>query len=459
MSNATEQLKQEANRLFTDEIYPSWKNAGNVWRTACAMDTLLDYFMICEVDPASYEAAAINALDPTKGGNWWDDFGWIGIAALRSADQNLFPESRTDFLKIAINAWAYMYGPGWSQSSTDVYPFTDAQLRGWSTFAQKHSTNSGAPNVWKDIAQTWHGITDQQKMERQPRYSPGGIWNAPITGDDAPVPVPSYQGTQAYVSPIQNTVTNAVFTILSLRLYEASKNADFGSVFQESTLDTAACLQAWKDQIAWFDLWMLQTAAPDQSLILKSGGGALVRERASTFISLWDSAYDKDWAWTGDQGLLLGALREGGSAGYVESDAFALYRDIVDGVFDNGYQPRTYGGKISGTFLLPWVGIGAADPYNTGVPQNDSPDYQTGTGVFMRYLLQAYQADPSILEQGHKEMIIASANCIIQPGFGTEADPYGDCDPYTSIGESDADEITAYVNRLAELLLAIQVSV
>ena len=145
----------------------------------------------------------------------------------RIADQNLLAQRQTDFLKIAINVWAYMYGPGWSQSSTAIYPFTDPSLQGWEHFAQDHESNLGAPNVWKNIAETWPGITNEQKMDREPRYSPGGVWNAPITDEYAPVPVVSYEGTLDYVSPIQNTVTNAVFTILSLRIYQAVEESGF----------------------------------------------------------------------------------------------------------------------------------------------------------------------------------------------------------------------------------------
>ena len=460
MSHTTDQFTLEANRLFNDEIRSLWESAGNVWRTACALDTFLDYFDICELDPSPYETAAIDALDPTQKGNWWDDFGWIGIAALRTAERNTFPQRQADFLKIAINAWAYMYGPGWSHGNPTVYPFMDVGLEGWQKFAKEHPSNLGAPNVWKSITQTWPDVNNQQKADRQPRYAPGGVWNAPIVDDSAPIPAPTYQHSLVYVSPIQNTVTNAVFTILSLRIYQASKIPAFSSVFAESTLDTAACLQAWKDQIAWFESWLLKTAAPDQSLLLKTGTGSLVRERAATFASLWDAAYDSNWIWTGDQGLLLGVLREGAEASYVKSAVFGLYPDIVGGVFGNGYLPRTYGGTISGSFLLPWMFLDAPNRYDTDSPAGDVVDYQTGTGVFMRYLLQAYKADPTILQPGYKDKILKSANDIVQTGFGTDPDPSGNCDSYTpnAPGTPDADQMTAYINRLAELLLAIQIS-
>ena len=460
MSPTTDRFAIEANRLFNDEIRSLWEGAGNVWRTACAWDSFLDYFDICEMDPAPYETAAIDALDPTQKGNWWDDFGWIGIAALRTAERNTFPQRQADFLKIAINAWAYMYGPGWSHGNPTVYPFMDPGLEGWQQFANEHPSNLGAPNVWKSITQTWPHVKKQQKVDRQPRYAPGGVWNAPIIDESAPIPAKDYTGDLSYVSPIQNTVTNAVFAILSLRIYQASKIPAFSTVIAESTLNTATCLQAWKDQIAWFESWMLKTAAPDESLVLKTTAGSLVRERATTFMSLWDTAYNSNWIWTGGQGLLLGVLREGAAAGYVKSDVFKLYPDIVHGVFGNGYLARTYDGTISGSFLLPWMFLGARNRYNPKTPGNDAVDYQTGTGVFMRYLLQAYKADPTVLPPEYKHKVLNSAKDIVQTGFGTKPDHHGNCDAYTPTAADtpDADQMTAYINRLAELLLAIQIS-
>ena len=466
MIEPTDQFTQKAVNLFNNEIHDLWKTSGNVWRNGCAMDTILDYFTVCKIDPSTYADTAINSLDPTKGGNWWDDFGWIGLAAIRAAEQNLWPAYRDRFLKIAINSWAYMCGPHWSKSNTAVYPFTGADLLGWETFAKSHTPNRGAPNVWNDIGQTWTNkpISEDDKMERKARYSPGGIWNSPLENSYQPDLTLNYQGDGSYVNPIQNTVTNAVFTVLSLRIYQASKNGLFSNIFTESELDNEACLQAWKDQIGWFDQWILQTPAADESMKLALDTGCLIRERASRFNEwngqrYWDGSYRKEWIWTGDQGLLIGALREGKAAGYVKSDVLDLYPQIVEGVFKYGYKPRTYNQKISGNFLLPWIVVNSQNPYSEGALAGDANDYQTGTGVFMRYLLQAYKAEPSLLEN-HKDAIIDSANNIIQSGFGTNAQPSGNCDPFTPypVKDDPATVMTAYINRLSVLLLAIEVS-
>ena len=157
--------------------------------------------------------------------------------------------------------------------------------------------------------------------------------------------------------------------------------------------------------------------------------------------------------------MLIGALREGKAAGYVKSDVLDLYPQIVAGVFKYGYKPRTYNTTITGNFLLPWIVVNSQDPYSEDALAGDAYDYQTGTGVFMRYLLQAYKAEPSLL-QNHKDAIIDSANKIIQSGFGTNAQPPGDCDPFTSyaVKNDPATVMTAYINRLSVLLLAIEIS-
>lgn len=466
MSQTTDPFKQEAENLF-NIIHPLWTGAYNVWRTACAMDTLLDYFAVCEVDPSPYKTDALNALDPTQLGNWWDDFGWIGIVALRAAEQNIFQESSNDFLKIAINSWAYMYGPNWSKSNTAIYPFTDDSLPGWKQFAKDHEgrPNFGAPNVWDNIAQTWTDkpISKADQAKRRPRYSPGGAWNSVITDTKSPLLSETYSGEDNNLAPMQNTVTNGLYTILTLRIYQASQNPIFKDVFVESTLDTDACWLAWTNQIDWFNQWMLKTTPVDQSLLMGLGdtSSALVRERVSTFdewnnVMYWDAAYRKNLAWTGDQGLLLGVLREGQATGY-KSHVLGFYPEIVSGVFKEGYHPRTYGSSITGDFLVPWMEIGADDPFNVLSPGGDDSDYQTGNGIFMRYLLQAYNADSSLV-QPYKDYIINTANNIIKSGFGTKANPDGKCDAYTPMTNSNANEISAYINRLSELLLAIKMS-
>lgn len=461
----------EADTLF-QKIAPLWNSADNVWRTACAFDSLLDYFAASGIDTAPYADDAFNALDPTKKGNWWDDFGWIGIAALRAAESGFAANHRYEFLKIAINSWCYMHGPGWSTVAGPprAYPYLDSP--GWASFAANHNNNTGAPNCWANIDYTWPTVPPDMKAMLRPRYVPGGIWNSPFTSDDHPRPSYDYVGGGDVLNPIQNTVTNAVYALLSMRLLQAAKRPDFAPYFSKANINLAECNWAWENQIAWWQLWMLKTPEPEQSLLLTEGqgslGGSLVRERVSTFAAVsnhnyWDSSYNKNMTWSGDQGLLIGALREA-KAIYKASppQVCSLYPDIIKGTFANYFRTRSYD-SISGSFPLPWLELGAADPYGAAPPGNDYGDYQTGVGAYMRYLLQAYQAEPSLLT-AYEPVITAMADVLVKLGEKSPSppsvSPRGACDAFTpqDNGNGNADLMSAYVNRLAVLTLAIAMS-
>lgn len=107
---------------------------------------------------------------------------------------------------------------------------------------------------------------------------------------------------------------------------------------------------------------------------------------------------------------------------------------------------------------MPWIAVGSKTPDLEGALAGDHPDYQTGTHVFMRYLLQAYKAEPDLLTN-HKDAILNSANNIIKKGFGTNPNPDSSCDSYTPYKVKDAATLmTPYINSLAVLLLAIELS-
>jgi hypothetical protein len=114
-------------------------------------------------------------------------------------------------------------------------------------------------------------------------------------------------------------VTNALFTILTLRLYIPSFDAAFIRVFIDSKVNRDRVLKAWQNQMDWFNKWFFPVPQDNLKSLLyplsqnysPGNGTALIRERVSTFSTgLWDSSYCPKLAWTGDQGLMLAALRE-----------------------------------------------------------------------------------------------------------------------------------------------------
>lgn len=488
-------LEDEAKRLYEHDIVPMWSQAKNVWRTAWAMDTILDYYRVCGVDGSGSADTALNALDPRNSGAWWDDFGWIGITALRAVEQNAYPAQRDLFLKIAINAWVYMYGPGWATNGSGaIYPFMDSALPGWADFADGIAKtpigNIGAPNVWDRMdctfrcdlrhaqapgqfasACTGPQPASERKYRQQPRYSPGGAWNSPIYSDQCPYPSPAYVGDNGALNPAQNTVTNTLFALLSLRLFQASANHQHDAVFQAANLDVNACLASWQHQAEWFDRWCQdKTLTPDQTLSTipaDSSDFLLIRERVSTYLDsttntvYWDPNYDSNRVWTGDQGLMLAVLREG-QALQVKAPTFAAPEALVAAVFRYGYAERSYNSSSQKClFPLPWLELGTRGDarFRVAAPGGDPGDYRTGVAVFMRYLLQAYEATPAILSQEGADILLKSAFAMQQgSGFGSApADPGGECDAFTAHSVDTADKLTPLINRLSVILMAIAI--
>lgn len=154
---------------------------------------------------------------------------------------------------------------------------------------------------------------------------------------------------------------------------------------------------------------------------------------------------------------LLGALRESKAAWNGAPPAsLVLYPQIVQGVFDNVCPPRSYS-AVPGRYPLPWLDIGVRDAYTASPPGDDYANYATGVAVFMRYALQAYDADPALLAP-YRALFVGAANGVVQSGFGANAYPAGGCDAFAAAGGSPEDQMTPYVNSLSVLLLAIRMT-
>jgi hypothetical protein len=109
-------------------------------------------------------------------------------------------------------------------------------------------------------------------------------------------------------------------------------------------------------------------------------------------------AYDKNLNWAGDQGLIRGALV---SLISILKDT-SLYNFAI-GILD-GVQDRLINDK---GILQPWR------PGN--LFQGDSPAYATGVGVYMRYLLYAFQQYAFLKQyilQTYQPFIQANADAV-----------------------------------------------
>jgi hypothetical protein len=248
MSTETEKYRSAALMNFS-LLKPIYGRNGNFWRLGNSFDTIVDFFdFVDSTDARVFAEYALDRYDKTKG-DWFDDFGWWGIAGLKASQRpKLFPGFIDRFKEIAANSWKTM--------------------------------NENAPNVWAKA--------DQKKYANYaPRFD-GGCWNAYWRDDCNPInPCDGLQG-------VQNTVTNGLFLVLSARLGSTGR---------------ADCQQAASREYAFLKLWFDASSPPDRLLPRTPDGGAWVRERVSAYESgIATHAYRPTLAWSGDQGLILGGL-------------------------------------------------------------------------------------------------------------------------------------------------------
>jgi hypothetical protein len=461
------------NSLIGSNGDGAWSEATaqrqDVWRASWAFDTFIDYIKMMQEQHLPYLPAGQNeqqfideildnALSPI-GGLWWDDFGWQGIASLRAAEElTLTQEQRDHFFKRAVNAWSFMYGQwGGLDNSPEHFkvPFPEA---GWKT------VNIGAPNVYT------YGVGKHPSYSQyKPRFSMGGIWNNELNGENPQLSA-TYSGDGSYLDPIQNTVTNCVFTLLSLRVSQAIFDPRFKPLMAKTYFTVKAPMEAWINQLNWLNTWMFGVD-PDESLLqYPSTDSALVRERVSTFANnQWDTAFRKGLSWSGDQGLLVGILREAQvfiakTPGFAEQHpelakmATKVYPWILKGVLDTCYSDQGIPGL--GVQLRPWINRGETGNEFGYFPQaDDNGDYQTGSGVFYRYLRQLMDTQPA-LAANFAPAVFASANDICRPDFPAPGTSMPDCESFVSQydGGNPFNDVTPWVNRMALLSLAIRLA-
>jgi hypothetical protein len=306
------------------------------WKLGNSLDTMIDYLAnVDHSDADSFgEAAKTQCKDWIYPGNptwtWFDDFGWFVISTDRASRQSFFSSNvQKEFCGFSQECW---------KRFTERAPCT------W-------CLRTRDPDCFKD-------------------YGPavaGGVWNTywKWTPDDYPGDKEGDPSLGA-LPGIQNTVTNALYLIC------AQRRGDTDAAGNEWSF-----LNAWLSSQQQPNLWWPQ-----------NNGGALVRERVSRVANgKTNPGFQEDWAWTGDQGLILGGLvdriAKGQDAANARTQAKALLTGARLSLVDNG------------GILQPCTATGTP-PHPVGKPP-DVDDYRTGTGVFWRYLLQAWNLkDPDL---------------------------------------------------------------
>ncbi len=210
---------------------------------------------------------------------------------------------------------------------------------------------------------------------------------------------------------VKNTVTNVLLFLLSSRIYRLTLKENISN--NEKYIEMAYRQWQWFEN--WFEL--------EQYEYLKktSSKGALVQERPMAFFE--GSAYQEKihppwaegWVWTGDQGMLVGAL----------TDMLAVRNELANWIeknnIDSSFELNSFEKKIRQLITKIGNGIKSALTSNKDEIIREAPclssfgsvhgnDYLAGRGILMRYIGSSEEKD--LLGVDLSENILATTKAI-----------------------------------------------
>lgn len=362
MTNSANSYREAATTNFTAlvNLYGSNNNppceGASFWKLGTAFDTMIDYLDVVDKSTAKSVEQMINtqfnAAAKCLGGlnnAWFDDFGWWTVAAQRAMQRTYFNQAT----------------------------FKPIHDECWRRFMEN------APYVWQ-----------RRTTKTFDSYGPainGGVWNAYWNGTSSTYPGPKNgDPSNGDLIGIQNTVTNALFLMAAQRDPNSRPAAE--SEFQFLITWLAGKLPFELPSLWW-------------SLGTNTG---LVRERVSGFATGWSPVvpppfgFQPDWAWTGDQGLMLGNVSD---AIPLQPAHRGLLLTIAKSIIDGSYQQLFKNGEVQNWTASGWV------------PSNDTGDYQTGTGVFWRNVLHVWKTNQDLrtflAQPNYQKMLRDSADKIV----------------------------------------------
>lgn len=351
---------------------------NDFWHTANTLDTCADFIIqgsrtwgdlpdqrsqVQEMIQQGYEY--FRTVYKTQNGHgqdspavWWDDYGWWGIT---------FTKIHQNFAEIFKGAKA------------------------------PKITQADCLQVARDC---WTALGSySQKVNgsvQPPQKGPvaGGCWNHP----------PEDNG-------VQNTVTNALFLVLSSRLFQSTNEQGF--------------LNATANQYLWFRNWFINYLQKQKDCPLPGQQQGLFRclqpSGSTKFIVVYERPidpanadynqgnppfYDKQ-LWTGDQGLLLGGLAE-----VLTSRKAIAPLPIIkqqDPTFPQNAQDMALWMVQGISWLFDTSTVLHEAPLNGDFGTGYAADYATGKGVMMRYLANAMNA----VGLNAQSYITASAKAVV----------------------------------------------
>uniref|UniRef100_UPI003216B376 hypothetical protein n=1 Tax=uncultured Draconibacterium sp. TaxID=1573823 RepID=UPI003216B376 len=232
------------------------------------------------------------------------------------------------------------------------------------------------------------------------------------TPDALPVPHGCRNGDANGISKgVKNTVTNVLLFLLSSRIYRLTLSENIG--------DNEKYLEMAYKQWVWFENWFKL----EEYKYLKeiSNAAALVQERpmaifeGSGYMEKIHPPWAEGWVWTGDQGMLVGAL----------TDMLAVKNELSSWIKANNINPnfnvdafdktlrqriKQIGAGVKTTLVSNTDYIIREAPCLSSFGPNHGNDYLAGRGILMRYL--GAEQEKALIGVDLSKNITATINAI-----------------------------------------------
>lgn len=448
-----------ADAFKTATGYVPFQQWPNFWQVGCVFDTILDYFLTLK------EAGELNDDDRKLMGQlmsqaafgyqygivglaaaWYDDWSWWGIAASKAFDasyEDIFGDQLEFFQSVALDMWGLVDAGEFATVANSipdsVWAHSQVQDDGTkftsSILSARSQLHIGTRNSWAMIQNGQDGFgTPRQNADfayftsqvagkwAVPRYS-GGCWQYDFStlhfpcndGPDWANPNPNAQ----YLGVFQLTLMPGLYLSFACSLMAAAirKAVDGKSGGAWDRLQPLESYRKPADEVVGFLTDWLNVGQPD-SLASPFPEGALVRERTPTYATLPDNSYPavqsavSDAWWTGDQGLIMGALLQYGA---LAGDAETETSDAADPPIFTTWPMLLMTGACHN--LPSDILAGAVGPFRPETPPigpfaGDPDDYGSGSGIFWRYVMRCCRIDPGFKIAAGKDPAIVSSATI-----------------------------------------------